>query len=769
MVTGFVLILAAVAGSWVIEMRQMDGLAEVMVKSRKIARKMDIVAMMTEISRTRSRLTMQMIITDDIWERDDVAMELNQSASEFAVLRTQLFDLGLNQKERSLFESQAPFITAALMPQREAADLAMTGEERDRQRAAELIVEQVYPNQGQIVDHFMQLLAYQKSQMELISEQALRDLKNNRAYNHLMVGVVALIMMSILFITVRSLRKTEQQLVLEKEKAQVTLRSIGDGVITLNSRGEIEYLNEVALNILRLPKYHLVGRHFSTLFDDPVIEIDQQGEAHIQTVIEMALEGRPLLNENRELKFSLINRPDSSIKATVSPIVDFHHHVSGVVISFSDVTKSEALLHRIQHQASHDELTGLLNRRAFEEKVRQMLELYEGELNHAFCMIDLDQFKIVNDTAGHAAGDELLRQLGQIMKPVLRKTDLLGRLGGDEFGAFIPNVTTHEAVSIAEKLLDAVHGFGFYWEDNVYRVGASIGIVDVPADVIDYEYLYQAADSACYIAKNEGRNRIHLMPLDAEILGKKVEDSQCLKELTQTLDENRFLLFGQSIVGISERASGRNHVEILLRMKARDGSLVPPMSFIPIAERYGLMGDIDYWVMRQVCRHIVDSPISDVIYTVNLSGQTLSSRDRMQGLLELITEFDIPPQSLCLEITETFAIANLDLASQFMHAFRKFGCYVALDDFGSGLSSFSYLSSLPLDYIKIDGIFVKSMHRDKASRVMIEAIHHVGQKLGMLTIAEYVENSEDVETLKNIGIDMAQGYYFSKPALLITP
>ncbi len=750
---GFALVFVAVFTFWFISAQQIKHVTAVLTQSGIIAKKMDIVASMTDVARSRSRLTMQMIFTDDIFDRDEISLLLDTKATEFALSRKELLDLGITEHERILFEKQAVYIRSSLKNQRLAADLAM-GNQQDRKKAADIILNEVYPRQSIVVDYFMEMLNFQKAQLDSISEKSLSRLQTNSSFNRLVVLLIFVGLAGIILFMLKNIRRIENQIVLEKEKAQVTLRSIGDGVITVNNRAEIEYLNQVALDFIDETASHLVGRHVNELF----VENRQKHQLLISDRIKHVLKGEGQLEESSEILFSLVNKPEQTLKANVSPIVDVHHKVSGVVISFHDITESQALLKKIQHQASHDALTGLLNRRAFEEKVIQMLDIYESGSNHTFCILDLDQFKIVNDSAGHAAGDELLRQLAKVMQPVLRKSDLLSRLGGDEFGVFLSNVTANEALNIVEKLLTAVQSFGFYWEDNVYRVGASIGMINVPGEIIDYEYLYQAADSACYTAKNEGRNQIHLMPIDGDILNKKAEESELLQYLTKTLKDQQFYLYGQIIQPISSRVEGRKHIEVLLRMKDEHGEIISPMAFIPLAERYGLMANIDIWVLEQVCNLINETPLDHTVYAVNLSGQSLSSKDHMKEMLVKFLNLKIPPGRLCLEVTETVAIANLDSASHFMETLREHGCYIALDDFGSGLSSFSYLKTLPLDYIKIDGVFVKSMDDDKSSSIMIEAIHNVGKKLGLFTIAEYVETESSVIALKEIGIDMAQGY-----------
>ncbi|MCK5663440.1 MAG: EAL domain-containing protein [Thiotrichaceae bacterium] len=763
-VSGFALISLAIVTFWLISGQQMKHVENVLSESAIIAKKMDIVASMTDVSRTRSRLTMQMIYTDDFFDRDEIGLLLNTKATEFVVLRQQLFDLGVTRQEQDILDEQSVYIKFSLQRQRFAVYLAM-GDNLERDKATDIVVNEVYPSQSVVVDYFMKMLKFQKKQLDDLAASSLFRLKKNASFNKLVQMLIFVGLLGIILFMLKNIRRIENQIILEKEKAQVTLRSIGDGVITTNYKGEIEYLNQVALDFVDETSSHLVGRNVNELFDKNF----QASSLCICDCIQHVLHDEDKIEESSEILFSLVNKPSLTLKANVSPIVDVHHKVTGVVISFHDITESQALLKKIQHQASHDTLTGLLNRRAFEEKVNQMLRLYDSAYNHAFCILDLDQFKIVNDSAGHAAGDELLRQLAKVMQPVLRKSDLLSRLGGDEFGIFLSNLTSGEALKITEKLLTAVQSFGFYWEDNVYRVGASIGVINVPGDIIDYEYLYQAADSACYIAKNEGRNQIHVMPIDGNILHKKAEESELLQYLTKTLKDEQFYLYGQNIEPISARSAGRKHIEVLLRMKDKHGTLISPMAFIPLAERYGLMANIDLWVLKQVCQLINSTPQDKTVYAVNLSGQSLSSKEHMKEMLMIFLDCQIPPGRLCLEVTETVAIANLDNACNFMATLRDHGCFIALDDFGSGLSSFSYLKTLPLDYIKIDGVFIKSMDDDKTSGIMIEAIHNIGKKLGLFTVAEYVETESSVIALKEIGIDMAQGYYFDKPHELIAP
>ncbi len=763
--SGALLILVAIAALWMVTNHEVDRLTNAVDQSEVSADQVELAASIKQLLRSQAQQTLQLIYADNASQRQQLNLSLQTNSAEIGRLGERLLETGLAPVHQEMRQELQELLGQVEEVQRRAVEFAASGSDEARSLAARTVIDNMFPIEARIDTHLSAWLAGQQPAINSELTQADTDQQRYGHFNQTVFALIFITASGIFLYTLVNLRRIETRLLMEKERAQVTLRSIGDGVIAVNKNGEIDYLNEVALNYLDRPENRVIGRRVESIVSQQRGIDDQDICASIQHM----LQGESAVKAIADMPLGLKSKKGLILNANISPIVDFNHQISGVVISFSDITKSQELLQKIQHQAAHDGLTGLYNRRAFEEKVKQMLDLYESDVNHAFCIIDLDQFKIVNDSADHSAGDELLKQLAAVMKPLVRKTDLLARLGGDEFGAFLANVTPTQAIMIAEKLLDAMQAFSFTWQDNVYRMSASIGMVSVPAEVVDYQYLFHAADQACYVAKNEGRNRIHLMPLNAELLYKKVEESERLQDLTQALENGEFYLYGQAIEPLSTRVEGRKHIEILLRMKDKDGHIIAPMAFIPIAERYGLMADIDSWVLKRVCQRIIEAPDDEAIYAVNLSGQTLSSRDRMNDMLKFITEQQIPAGRLCLEITETLAIANLEIASKYMSALREYGCYIALDDFGSGLSSFSYLSNLPLDYIKIDGVFVKSMLQDEASTVMVEAIHKIADKMGLFTIAEFVEDQDAVDQLRKIGIDMAQGFFFDKPKELISP
>ena len=416
---------------------------------------------------------------------------------------------------------------------------------------------------------------------------------------------------------------------------------------------------------------------------------------------------------------------------------------------------------RLAYQASHDALTGLVNRREFEQRLERAVasSLSYGR-SHALCYMDLDQFKVINDTCGHAAGDELLRQLALILKNPLRHRDTLARLGGDEFALLLENCSLEDALHVADTFRATVAGFRFKWGEKIFSVGMSQGLVMVTPEGGAAANLLSAADAACYVAKDKGRNQIHVyQPRDRELARHRGE-MQWVSRLQKALEEKRLRLYWQEVVPLN--GAGR-HVELLLRLVEDDGNVALPMSFIPAAERYGLMPQLDRWVIEQalkVCRGCLEGggvPVQS--FAINLSGVSLKDPEFRRTLYEDLRDNPDLAPLLCFEITETAAIGNLVVVNQFMEELRAFGCSFSLDDFGSGLSSFNYLRNLRVDYLKIDGSFVRNLAHDAVDRSMVESIHRLGKLVGLKTIAEFVESASALETLRAIGLDYVQGDY----------
>ena len=420
-------------------------------------------------------------------------------------------------------------------------------------------------------------------------------------------------------------------------------------------------------------------------------------------------------------------------------------------------------------QASHDVLTGIANRRAFEQRLDEVTRVTaEPSSPKALMFIDLDQFKIVNDTCGHAAGDALLQRICAPLQDTLGPNDLLARLGGDEFSILLTDCTMQRALEVAEAMRAAVEHLGFTWGLRAFRVTASIGVVHSDHSIASAEDMMRAADMACYLAKEKGRNRVHVHRDEDADLVRHAGEMNWVQRIHQALNESRFCLYAQDIAPLGGLDEGGMHVELLLRLRDETGAIVPPASFLPAAERFGLMTLIDRWVVRQAFELLAArgrDPAAEPVAccAINLSGTTIGDKGFLTFLEEMFAHFDISPSIICFEITETSAIANLAAAQTFVQDLRAIGCRFSLDDFGAGLSSFAYLKHFPVDFLKIDGGFVKNLLNDKIDRAMVEMISHIGHVMGKRVIAEFVENDGLIVALGGIGVDFGQGYGIGRP------
>ena len=421
----------------------------------------------------------------------------------------------------------------------------------------------------------------------------------------------------------------------------------------------------------------------------------------------------------------------------------------------------------IQYLAYHDALTGLCNRAEFERRLINALKSARADNQHAVFYLDLDQFKIVNDTCGHVAGDELLKQIALMLKGPVRGRDTLARLGGDEFGVLLEHCLLEHAVEVAERMLNLVKEFRFAWMDKTFTIGASIGLVMLDSSSQTHTELLRAADMACYAAKDKGRGRVQVYYADDVELVQRRGEMEWVSQLNRALQDDQFVLYQQRIIALGGNVAGPA-CEFLLRLKGRDGALILPGAFIPAAERYDLMPKLDRWVLTHAFEHLARQfathrAKAGSIYFINLSGATLGDGGYLKFVKEALSRNGIPPQAICFEITETATISNLAIALSFIQNVRSLGCKVALDDFGAGLSSFSYLKNLSADYLKIDGSFVRDMLVDPMDAAIVQAINSIGHVAGMKTIAEFVEHADINVELARIGVDYAQGYAIHRP------
>ncbi|PKH07260.1 bifunctional diguanylate cyclase/phosphodiesterase [Moritella sp. Urea-trap-13] len=439
-------------------------------------------------------------------------------------------------------------------------------------------------------------------------------------------------------------------------------------------------------------------------------------------------------------------------------------HFIGIQV---DVTKARISSRKISYQATHDMLTGLINRYEFENLLAQNItSAQQDNTTHALCFLDLDQFKIINDTCGHMAGDELLRQLALLLSENIKPQDILARLGGDEFAILMTQCDLAQAEKTAQDIQALIANFQFMWEKNIFSIGASIGLAEINSQTKNITEILIGVDSACYAAKDLGRNRIHIYHSEDELLVKRDGEFRWVNELKYALNENRFELYAQPIVSLSD-SSKKPIYEVLLRLRTRSGDIVPPGAFLPAAERYNLSNAIDRWVVDHTFawmgQHLQHLDHVDHL-AINLSGASLGSLTLLSHIMQQITLHNLPPSMIKFEITETAAISNLRDATLFIKTLRDFGCQFALDDFGSGLSSFAYLKNLPVCTLKIDGMFVKDILDDPIDEAMVKSINDIGHVMGMKTIAEFVENDAIRQRLQDMGVDYAQGYGIGKPA-----
>jgi diguanylate cyclase (GGDEF)-like protein len=430
------------------------------------------------------------------------------------------------------------------------------------------------------------------------------------------------------------------------------------------------------------------------------------------------------------------------------------------------VSESRELNRKLSYHASHDILTGLVNRREFEARLERSLRSARArETSYALCHLDVDQFKIINDTCGHSAGDALLGQVGALLKTKIRWRDTLARLGGDEFAVLLESCSLDDALRMADQLRETIRDYKFVWEERTFRLSCSVGVVPITGDSEDVAALLSAADSACAAAKEAGRNRVYSFQENDIDLMRRRREMQWAARINNALEESRFELYRMTIQPLQTPDPGA-HYELLLRMKDEAGKIVSPDNFINAAERYGLTPAIDRWVIENALRWLVseaDERERLALCSINLSGQSLGDDKFLPFVIDQFHRSGIDASKICFEITETAAIASFSQANRFIQALKELGCRFALDDFGTGLSSFGYLKHFPVDFLKIDGSFVKEILHDPIDREMVRSINEIGHLTGKLTIAEFAENAEIINMLRNLGVDYAQGYGVSTP------
>ena len=561
-------------------------------------------------------------------------------------------------------------------------------------------------------------------------------------------------------------RRAAHELARGRQLLQVTLDAIVDAVITTDPDGVVQWMNPAAESATGWSAAEGIGRRLSTVF----VVFDEVTRTFAPSPVELCL-GRaaPVLATERQMLAARDGR-EFGIDSAASPLRDPAGTLLGAVLTFRDVSEQRRLHSELSHRAMHDVLTGLPNRGTFESVAAQALAASTATgTSHALMYLDLDQFKLVNDACGHAAGDQLLQQIARILRACVRVDDTVARLGGDEFGVLLHHCDVLQAKDIAQKICDHLDDFRFVHDGRRFRVGASIGLVPMDERWGDVIAVLQAADASCYAAKEEGRNRVHTWQDSDTALATRQGEMQWISRLELALDEHRFELHGQRIVPIDVGRSGL-HFEVLLRMRETDGTLTFPGVFLPIAERFHLATRIDRWVVHHAFAWMTRAARSGVdveLMSINLSGQTLGDSAFHRDIVQMIRDATFDVGRLCLEITETAAITNLSVTRAFIDDVRSLGVKVALDDFGAGASSFGYLKSLPVDFLKIDGHFITNLLDDAIDNAAVRCFCEVAKIMGIRTIAEFVEKDAVRDELRRIGVDLAQGYLIHVPEPLV--
>ncbi|MDX1500728.1 MAG: EAL domain-containing protein [Thermoanaerobaculia bacterium] len=560
----------------------------------------------------------------------------------------------------------------------------------------------------------------------------------------------------------------EEALFQEKERAQVTLASIADGVIRTDAEGSIDYLNPVA--------QRLTGWTLAEAYGRPVDEVykvvsEDTGQQSLDPV-------RRCLSERQSIVYpgdrSLVRRDGKrfAVHDSAAPIRSRDGSLIGAILVFKDLSALRRVQRQIAHLATHDPLTGLINRREFEARLAEALESAQTEERvHALAHLDLDRFKVINDANGPSAGDQLIRQVAALIPPCLEEHDLVARLVGDDFGVLLWDREPEAARATVQRVLDRVAEHRFSWQGRVYPLSFSAGLVPLTAESRDLSSVVSAADAACYVAREQGGNRIHAYQPGDTTVAEHHGQMQWITRLHTAFDEDRLTIFRQRIVPLADGEEEPLH-ELLVRLVEPSGEIVEPHAFVPAAEKYGMISSIDRWMVGSALEHLAGRsgrpPRPDQRFGINVSGQSLSESEFLDFVVESLETSGVEPARIQFEITETAAIADLPNAIRFISVLKGRGCRFVLDDFGKGLSSFSYLQNLPVDYLKIDGEFVRNMVADPVQAALVTSIHEVGQVLGLLTIAEAVEDQATLEALRELGVNYAQGRFLSPPEPLAT-
>lgn len=772
LITGFSLLLGILVGVSVLGVmrtEQVNRRLQDIVHAQDI--KTALVSTMFSVAGEQSRLIHQLFAEQNAAARTQAAERYGELGREREEAASKLSAMPLTVEERTAADRVQAVAERARTVFERVVGLVLAA---NVTAARQLFDAQGVPSQDAFQESLYQMLEKSRAAATAVVEQA----RYSTRHALILIGIIgACVLLGALLVAVlvmRQVTRTESALQHEKELAQVTLHSIGDGVITTDGDGKVEYLNPVAEQYTGWTTAQARGRPLAEIY-----RITDERTGKGLDALSMQPASTPSDDTGAAVSVRLVDRNgrECPIRYSYAPIRNHEGRALGMIVVFHDISQIRAMAQQLLWQASHDALTGLVNRREFERRLNELIDTARGQAReHALMFMDLDNFKAVNDTCGHTAGDELLRQLTSVMLARMRGSDTLARLGGDEFGALLETCPFDQAVRIANAMRETVREFRFVWEDKTFTVGVSIGLVPISADSGNLNRLLSLADACCYEAKNKGRDRVQVYrPEAGEVTGKHGE-LQVVSQINQAFELGRFRLYRQRIQPLMQGGQKEPNYEVLVRMIDTSGELIPPTGFMPAAERYNLLTSIERWVISSLIEYlhtqwssgaIPRDPTERGYYSVNLSGAIINDKSLPEFLRNLLRRYQLPAGLMCFEITETIAISNLTAAAELMHELKGMGCRFALDDFGTGMSSFAYLKYLPVDVLKIAGMFVKDMATDPMDYAIIDAINRIGHILGMQTVAEEVEDAETLAKITELKIDCAQGYFIAPPEAIL--
>lgn len=714
------------------------------------------------IANARTASIQKMLLMHDPIAISEELVHFNFLAAKYIKAWRALHKLPLDKQEKALLAQQRQLIK---QNHKRKTDISALINSQNYPAARKELLQHVLPTQHKV----FALIAKLSRIQEIASRNAVKEAKH--VYSRILLYLILLttaiigVLVYVANTVSKRLHKNENDIHYEKERSITALDSIADAVITTDNLGNIDQLNQAARKLLGGNADKAIGKPLNSLLSITCRLMENLYANPAKQVIESG-EAISLFEDT----YLVIGKNDDqlAVEASVAPIFDRDGGIIGAVLVIKDISEMRALTSELAHQARHDSLTGLLNRREFENRLEQTItEIRRYPEEQAwFCYLDLDQFKIINDTCGHLAGDELLKQIAYNLISTTRDVDHIGRMGGDEFTIVLRRCDKQTAQKIMERIRNELHDMRFCWDNKCFTITVSIGIVEITAQSGNVYDVLKAADTACYIAKEGGRNRIHLFDMDDNLSAQRQGEMEWVHRLYHAIETGQFVLFYQSIKAL-DTSENSLHGELLLRMLDHDGNMVAPYAFIPAAERYNLMPEVDRHVvhlaLNTISRYYHNPMVREGMFAINLSAQSLSDDDFLSFVLLQLASAKVHPSNLCFEITETAAISNLVKATHFITTLKEKGCYFALDDFGSGLSSFAYLKNLPVDFIKIDGGFIKNLLSNPLDHALVSSVNQIGHVVGMRTIAEFVETQELEDRLLQIGIDFAQGYGISRP------